>query len=159
MDDHSDASLRMLQPPDAPLTLLEDSMQKVARSICREVDVDYATALRFLFTRMSIDEVLRSEMVAMKWAEERYGTVFFTTGGICGDVLEYPFVAGDPQILVEVTVSSTQSLQAKAMYSATSFARLVKKPLKMVVGVRVDSKTNQVIEFLEIPLPPDFRAD
>ncbi len=85
----------------------------------------------------------------MRWAEKRYGCRFESTGGWPGDLIS----AEPPYILIEVTTQLKISLEIKARHSEQIHKALIPYiPLSKIVGIRVDSKTNKVIEFVEIDI-------
>lgn len=121
------------------------------RQLCEEAGMDPSATLSYLVTRISVDEVLRSEAVALSWAEKKYGQTFVSTAGVSGDLIT---MAPDSpiRILVEVTTAKAVNLRKKALRAFESHRRWPNTRVNKVVGIRVDSKTNKVIEFVEIDI-------
>jgi hypothetical protein len=101
---------------------------------------------------------MRSEIKAMEWAEGRFGCMFFSTGGVAGDLES---IDVDPQtakpiakVVIEVTTSPGAQLEKKALRSAQSYADFRGRAPTMVVGVRTNQTGSKVVELKEIASPP-----
>ena len=72
--------------------------------------------MKYLETRLTVDEVLRSEVIAYIWAKQKFGMEFISTAGLMGDL-----VSKDHSILLEVTTQEKINLRTKALKSVKSW--------------------------------------